>query len=316
MKMANGRWLMANGKRWVAGFCSFVLAMAVMGLVTGCASMAELGTSIGVATGSLTQEQADSINRSAVAIEKTFKDITPEQEYYIGRSVAATVLDTYKVYDVSAANEYLNLLGQTLAQASDKPETFGGYHFVLMDTDEINAFSAPGGLVMISRGMIRCCKNEDELAAVLAHEIGHVSKQHGLKAIKKGRLTSALTILALEAGKNLAGDDLAEVTKTFEGSISDITGTMMNSGYARTTEFEADQAAIKVMQRVGYNPRALVSMLKRMRLNLKPGGHDFAQTHPPPEVRIAEIEKTLGAQTAYSEPPVRTRRFSGTMGNI
>ena len=233
-----------------------MLSLTVVSLI-GCSTVAEVATGIGQGAGVITQQQADSINKSAQAIEKSFQDITPEQEYYIGRSVAATVLVTYKPYDNQKANEYLNVLGQTLSQFGAKPETFGGYHFVLLDTDEINAFSAPGGLVMISRGMVRLCKNEDELAAVLAHEIGHVENQHGLRAIKKGRLTSALTTLALEAGKNLGGSDLAQVTEAFEGSITDITGTMMNSGYARTTEFQADKGAVVILKKSGYNPAAL-----------------------------------------------------------
>ena len=114
--------------------------------------------------------------------------------------MAATVLVTYKPFDREQANAYLNLLGQTVAQFSTKPETFGGYHFLLLDTDEVNAFAAPGGLILISRGMVRCCKSEDELVAVLAHEISHVDHQHGLKAIRKGRLTSALTTLGAAAG--------------------------------------------------------------------------------------------------------------------
>jgi len=264
----------------------------------------------------ITEDQAGSINRSASAIEKSFQDITPEQEYYIGRAVAATVLKTYKVYDNPAANHYLNVLGQALAQFSDKPETFGGYHFIILDTDEINAFSAPGGLVMISRGMIRCCDTEDALAAVLAHEIGHVENQHGLKAIRKGRLTSALTTLAVEAGKSLGGEELAEVTKAFESSIGDITSTMMNSGYSRKTEFQADRSAVKIMKRIGYNPYALVDMLAEMRLKLKPGGHDFAKTHPSPDVRINEIKRSLTQPKADSAPSVRQRRFTQATSGV
>ncbi len=293
-----------------------IAAVVIAALLAGCSTVTEFSTSIGQAAGVINEQQAQSINKSVAAVEKTFQDITPEQEYYIGRSVAATVLATYKPFDKARANEYLNLLGQTLTQFSAKPETFGGYHFVLLDTDEINAFSAPGGLVMISRGMIRCCKNEDELAAVLAHEIGHVENQHGLKAIRKGRLTGALTTLALEAGKSLGGSDLAQVTEAFEGSISDITSTMMNSGYARTTEFEADKSAVAIMKRAGYNPAALLAMLEQMKQNLKPGGHDFAKTHPPPDVRIAEVRKQIGAATAAAATPSRIERFRSAMGQI
>lgn len=292
------------------------LAVVLMAALSGCSTVAQVATTIGEQAGVLTPGQSQSINRTAQAVEKTFKDITPEQEYFIGRSVAATVLNEYKPYDRDAANEYLNLLGQTLAQASDKPETFGGWHFLILDTDEINAFSAPGGLVMISKGMIRCCKNEDALAAVLAHEIGHVENQHGLKAIKKGRLTSALTILAVEGAKNLGGQDLAQVTQAFEDSITDITSTLMNTGYARTSEFQADDAAVTIMRRVGYNPRALVDMLKEMQARWNPTGPGFAKTHPEPNVRIAQAEKVIGAAPAVTAPPARQKRFQKAVGQI
>ena len=81
---------------------------------------------MGVATGRITQEQKQALDLSS---EKASEEITPEQEYYIGRSVAATILTAYKPFDQEAAARYLNVLGQTLALASNKPETFGGYHF-------------------------------------------------------------------------------------------------------------------------------------------------------------------------------------------
>ena len=289
--------------------------LAITGLI-GCSTVAKFTTDIGQGAGVITKQQAESINKSAQAVEKTFQDITPEQEYYIGRSVAATVLVTYKPYDNQKENAYLNLLGQTLSQFGAKPETYGGYHFVLLDTDEVNAFAAPGGLVMISRGMVRLCKNENELAAVLAHEIGHIEKQHGLKAIKKGRLTSALTTLAMETGKNLGGSDLAQVTEAFEGSITDITGTMMNKGYARTTEFQADNSAVAILKKSGYEPAALVGMLQEMQKRWVPNGPGFGHTHPEPSLRIAEIQKAIGATAMAPEPPARIKRFKEAMAGV
>jgi predicted Zn-dependent protease len=262
----------------------------------------------------LTVQQAESINRTAVATEKTFQDITPEQEYYIGRSVAATILATYPPYEQLTLNQYLTLLGQTLALYSDAPETFGGYHFSVLDTDEVNAFAAPGGLIFVSRGLLRCCRSEDALAAVLAHEIGHIQNQHGLRAIKKGRLTSALTIITLEAGKNLAGDNLAEVTKAFEGSITDISATLMNSGYARTLENDADTVAVKIMQRAGYNPAALIDMLTEMKKQI---GSDitrgFGKTHPTPEARIQHVATLITPQAASIVPAARQQRFDAAL---
>jgi predicted Zn-dependent protease len=293
-----------------------IAAGALLVLAGGCSTVTQMGGIVGQATGVMNADQAEAMTKSAQAIEKTFQDITPQQEYYIGRAVAATVLVTYQPFDREAANAYLNLLGQTAAQFSIKPETFGGYHFLLLETDEVNAFAAPGGLILVSRGMVRCCKNEDELVAVLAHEITHVDHQHGLKAIRKGRLTSALTTLGAAAGSSLAGGQLAEVTKAFEGSITDITSTMMNSGYSRTTEFEADKGAVAIMKKMGYNPAALITMLQQMQGQLKSDSHGFGKTHPAPEVRIAELKKVIGNEAPPESSPVRQQRFQKAMGGV
>lgn len=258
--------------------------------------------------------------QSAVKVAKAgahaAKRITPEQEYYIGRSVGATIVSSYKPYDKEKANRYLNVLGQTLAKASDKPETFGGYHFLILDSDEVNAFAAPGGLVFVSRGMLRCCKSEAAVAAVLAHEIGHVQHEHGLGSIKKGRLTSALTILAAESAKTFGSEQLAELTTAFEGTISDITKTLITSGYARKFETEADRAAVTILQRVGYDPNALIDMLREMKTRLKPGGRDFAKTHPDPDDRIAQIRRMLTGRQSKGKAGARKLRFERALGGI
>ena len=292
------------------------LALALL-LPTGCSTVAEYSTLAGQAAGVITSDQAQSINRTAAAVEKTFKDITPEQEYYIGRSVAATVMATYRPYDQSALNQYLTVLGQTLAQYSDRPETFGGYHFLAIETEEVNAFAAPGGLILVSRGLLRCCRSEDALAAVLAHEIGHVQNRHGLRAIKKGRLNSALTTLAVEAGKNLGGADLAEATKAFEGSITDISSALMNSGYARSFENDADAVAVQILTRAGYSPSALIVMLREMKSRI---GTDttrgFGKTHPSPDSRIQHVSALIGSQPAVAVPAARQQRFNDVIARL
>jgi predicted Zn-dependent protease len=299
-------------------FRVLAVAAAFLAALTGCESMPELtnalseaGTAVAVGTGTITEEQGASINRTTKAVTKTFEDITPEQEYYIGRSVAATVLNTYPPDENTALNYYLNLLGQTLATYSDMPETFSGYHFIAVNSDEVNAFAAPSGFILISHGLLRCCKNEDELAAVIAHEIGHVQGRHGLKAIRTGRLSAALTTIATEAGKNLGGQELADVTSAFEGSVTDITGTMMNSGYSRSLEYAADQSAVAILARAGYNPRALVSMLNGMKAQLARHSGGFGKTHPTPDDRISRVATAVALSPAsISEPPARAQRFA------
>jgi len=288
-------------------------ATAVALACAGCQTLTDVAVQAGAASGVVTHEQAQSIAKGVKAVAKTFEDITPEQEYYIGRSVAATILETYKPCDDKAANDYLNLVGNALACASRKPETFGGYHFQILESDDVNAFAAPGGLIMISRGLLRCCETEDALAAVLAHEIGHVEGAHGLRAIKKGRLTSALTTIAAESGKQLGGEELAQVTEAFEGSIADITSSLMNSGYARSLEREADGAAVRIMLAVGYDPNALVDMLKEMKKSLKPDGIDFAKTHPDPQDRIKDVASLVADAAVAKAPPARQARFEKAM---
>jgi len=298
-----------------------VLVLAIMSavLLTGCESIdavAQIGTAVGVATGTINPSQAESIQKSAKAVARSFQDFTPEQEYYIGRTVGAVIVNKYKPYHNPAAYRYINLLGQSLARASDLPETFDGYHFLILDSDEINAFAASGGFIFVTRGLLRCCRDEDAAAAVLAHEIGHIQSKHGLQAIKKSRVTSALTTLAVEGTKTFSGQDLASLVSTFEGSITDITTTLINNGYSREFEQQADHATVAILQRVGYDPNGLVEMLKIMQDRLRPGGLDFAKTHPSPVSRMAEIQKIIGPYQTVAKPDARQRRFSEHLGGI
>lgn len=303
----------------------YPIAIAIilsMTLVAGCKILEPLtavATTAAAATGVISSDQARYAQSGVKVAGKTFdamKDITPEQEYYIGRAVGATVLKAYKPYSNKLANQYINTLGQALAMASDKPETFGGYHFLILETDEINAFATPGGFIFVSRGLLRCCKNEDMVAAVLAHEVAHVQFAHGLGSIKKSRWTSAATTALAEAGKNLGGAQLAQLTEVFEGSITDITSTMINSGYARKYETEADKAAVTIMKRVGYNPRALESMLLEMDKLMKHSKGGFAKTHPDPKSRIKDIKKLIKDYAKVSSPAVRQARFEKAMAQL
>ena len=295
---------------------SLGVAPAFSSIISGCKTLetlAESGPSFQI--GDVTVD-TKAIAKETQVVTKSFEDITPEQEYYIGRTVGAMVLQKYKPYNDAKANRYINVMGQMLAQASDCPETYGGYHFLIQDSDEINAFAAPGGLIFMTRGMLKCCPQEDAVAAVLAHEIGHVQYKHGLRAIKQSRVTSALTSLAIKGAKNYGDEDLAELTKTFEGSISDITKTLIVNGYSRSFENQADLAAISILQRTGYDPNGLVTMLNQMKTRLKPGRQDFAATHPSPDSRLAEIKQYIGKYSTVKSPQARQTRFKASLGKI
>ncbi len=293
-----------------------VLCALALSALIGCGTVTKIGTQIGQGSGVITEQQATSINKTGAALEKTFADITPEQEYYIGRAVAATILETYPPLDDPAANDYLNELGQTLAMASDRPETFGGYHFLLLDSDQINAFAAPGGLILVCKGLVSCCRNEDELAAVLAHEIGHVQDKDGLKAIKKSRLTSALTTIGVEAGRNLGSAKVKDLTEQFAGGIQDIIHTLVTSGYARGQEYQADAVSVEILGRVGYHTGAMVSMLEEMNRRWDPHGPGFARTHPSPRDRIEHVAPVAGPAADRQSRPATRDRFAAAMSGI
>src|SRR5512133_2678817 len=200
--------------------CLPLLALLTLASCQTMESATTIATVIGQGTGVITGSQAESIRKTATAVARSAEEFTPEQEYYIGRSVGAVVLSKYQPYDASQINQYVNVIGQTLAQASDLPVIFGGYHFLVLNSDEINAFATPSGLVFVTRGLLRCCRDEDALAAVLAHEIGHIESRHGMEAIQKTRITEALTTLATEGAKTLGSREIAQLTETFGGAIT------------------------------------------------------------------------------------------------
>jgi predicted Zn-dependent protease len=314
MERSSRRRFLSLACKW--GILSLGAAPVLSSFISGCKTLdtlAQSGPSFQI--GDVVVD-TKAIAKETQVVTKSFEDITPEQEYYIGRTVGAMILQKYPPYSNPAADGYINVMGQMLAQASDCPETYGGYHFLIQDSDEINAFAAPGGFIFLTRGMLRCCPQEDAVAAVLAHEIGHVQYKHGLRAIKQSRVTSALTALAIKGAKKYGDEDLAKLTETFEGSISDITKTLIVNGYSRSFENQADLAAISILQRTGYNPNGLVTMLNQMKTQLKPGRQDFAATHPSPDSRLAEIQQYIGNYSAVKSPQARQDRFKASLGKI
>ncbi|MFA7347875.1 MAG: M48 family metalloprotease [Desulfurivibrionaceae bacterium] len=297
---------------------AMLLALCCGVLVSGCKTTDVIDGLGAVQVGGfrLSESQVGALKKTAVALEKAFTDITPEQEYYVGRAVGATLLGKYHPRTDQQTVQYLNLVGQSLARVSDMPETYGGYHFVLLEDEGINAFAAPGGLIFVSRGMLRCCRDEDTLAAVLAHEIAHIQLKHGLQAIKTNRLTSAFSIMATEGAKQAGGPQLAQLTGIFEESIHDVTATLVNSGYSRAFEREADVAALVILGRAGYDQRALVALLGEMKQRLNPQGLDFAKTHPDPADRIVELEPLLAEAKAPAGMALRQQRFKSILGSI
>ena len=286
--------------------------------LAGCNTMDVLGAAgetLGQTLGSREQGQLRDVMRYGSAVARAAEDLDAEQEYYLGRTVTAHVLGRYASYQPTAANDYISAVGRYISLFSAQPETFGGYHFQILDTDEINALSAPGGMITVSRGLLRCCQSEDAVAAVLAHEIGHVQARHGVQAIRQSRRTDILAMVGSDVLGRQRGAQVQQLVQLLDGAIEDILTTMINNGYSQTLEFEADRAAVRILSQAGYDGHALIAMLDEMGRRLRPGAPDFAHTHPTPAERIRRVESQLTGRRPVPNAS-RQARFARAMAQV
>jgi predicted Zn-dependent protease len=262
-------------------------------LASSCSVM-EQGADLLSGSGKVSSSDVDAIVQTGTVLRKTFSDITEEEEYYIGRSVAALILSHYSVYENKAMTDYVNTVGTAVSYYSERPETYGGYHFLILDTDEVNALSAPGGLIFITKGLLKRCTNEEMLASVLAHEIAHVTAKHGLRSIKNSRLIEAFGIIGEQAVQKYGSEQLQKLTAVFEGALGDVVETLIERGYDRKYEYEADINAVQTALNTGYNPFGLRDFLATMTVDF-PESEDkgWFKTHPRAEDRIARVEREI-----------------------
>ena len=247
--------------------------------------------------------------KGATKAHEASRPITDSEEYYIGRAVAARVLTKYKLDQNAGLTEYVNEVGDTVARKSTRPNPYRGYHFAVLDTEEINAFACPGGIIFVTRGLIKTCKNEDQLAAVLAHEVAHVAHQDGINSISKARWTEVWTAMGKEAVTMYAGSVAAGLVSLFEGSIDDVFKTIVVNGYSRQAEEAADAAALKTLSRAGYSPDALVVVLTTMEAKGKGAAGGIFKTHPPTGERLAKVKAEVGECPATKGEAIRAKRF-------
>ncbi len=287
---------MRSPLRWLA-----LMLVAAFPAVWGCAASVT----------SMLPGAASIAATGATKAAKASHEINDSEEYYIGRAVAARVLGQYPLYRNAKVTEYVNEVGQTVARKSARPNTFKGYHFAVLDSPEINAFACPGGIIFITRGMLATCANEDELAAVLAHECSHVANKDGINSISKARWTEVWTSMGAEAARQYGGVGGNLVT-LFEGSIDDIFKTMVVNGYSRPAEYAADAGAVTTLNRAGYDPGALAVVLKKMETKSASGG--MFKTHPPASERLAKVQAEGGKERApLPAEAKRTERFAQAM---
>lgn len=269
---------------------------------------------------------------SLAAVGCGHAELTESQEYYVGRGVAANAMFDGKgnyvgLYDKDQnLEEYVALVGLSVALESDRPETFKGYHFAVVNSDDINAFAAPGGFIFVTTGAIKQMQNEDELAGVLAHEIAHVNLRHpedhanraadqaGVMGILDSGSHIASGVLSF-MGKKSASDNLATLAKGFGTVLDDFTKELIVNGYGRESELAADALGIQVLCRPGvrYNPYALKDFIAR----LPKKDRGAWSTHPELDGRIQAIDDEIKKQgTVPVTDPARTTRFKAATAGL
>jgi predicted Zn-dependent protease len=252
--------------------------------------------------GVINRNTEKAISNTGKAVVNAAEEITPEQEYYIGRAVAANILKTYPLYRGSPAlTAYLNRICNAIVINSPMPDIYNGYHVALLDSQEINAFATSGGHIYLTRGLVSSAKSEDALAGVIAHEIAHIQLQHSIKAIKTSRITQALLVTGASVAGAVSGYDVNEMTSIFNESVGDIMSTLVNNGYSQAQEFEADAKAMSLLAGAGYNPSGLIDMLKELEKTQKGSSGGFNKTHPSPDKRRIAAEAVLLVQPRITD---------------
>lgn len=226
--------------------------------------------------------------------------IGEEEEQSLGQSIALQVVArSGGLYEQADLVRYVNLVGRSVAATSDRPNV--NYRFAILNDQTINAFAAPGGYIFVTRGLLKQVKNEAELAAVLGHEIGHVTEKHMLAVIQRNKQIAGVA----EAG-------LAYATKQpgqYKQLIDSVTKKILDEGYDQGKEIEADRLGVIFAARVGYDATAYVGLLNRLR-GLRGDDRTLFKTHPNYSARLAEVEKVVSDKGYVKTGTVLADRFS------
>ncbi len=188
-----------------------------------------IGSALGI------KQQKIDLLKKGVGVVQAMEPIGEVEEITLGEAVAVEAFSRFGgEYSNPAWTRYINLVGKTVAEVSDRPTL--NYHFAILNSQEQNAFAAPGGYIFITVGLLKTLNNEAELAGVLAHEIAHVTQKHMLDAIRRGALMGSVSELSLTAMK--------QDPAMFSSVIDEMTNLLFTKGLDKDKEFEADVVGV------------------------------------------------------------------------
>jgi beta-barrel assembly-enhancing protease len=257
--------------------------------------------------------------KSASNLASSLDEIGEEEEYYIGRAVAAQILTRYTPLNNESANAYVQKVGMVVAGASSRPETYGGYHFQILNSDEVNAFATPGGFVFITKGFLKLLPDEDALAAVLAHEVSHVILRHGLDSVDLSKATEALKEIGKEVSAQSSNTYLTTLTSEFGDSVDKMADAIINNSYSKSQEYKADESGLEILGNTGYNKNALLTVVENLESAGKSTSGGLFSNHPDLADRIGEVKSDLDIEAAGAATPdqeLRSKRFKAALAGI
>jgi len=237
------------------------------------------------------------------------------QEIELGRKMHPQILQQYGRFDDEELQQYVNEVGQRIAVKSHRPNL--QYTFTVLDSEDVNAFALPGGYVYITRGIMAYLNSEAELAAVLGHEIGHVTARH---SVRQQTGATAAGVGAMVVGILTGSGDLA--------NVANMAGSALVSGYGRDMELEADELGAEYLNRIGYEPEAMIDVVRLLKNqemleiqmarqeNRKPHVyHGVFASHPDNDTRLREVVQAANkVQNAEDRPPNRDLYLSHVNG--
>ncbi len=252
------------------------------GLALGCgtASSLDLGEELKKAVKEGVQQQIEATtggsSRSALP---GLGSTSQEDEIAIGRQIAGNLLGASALVKDARLQKYVNNVGRWVASQSERPDL--PWHFGVIESNDVNAFAAPGGYIFLTRGLYRLLRNEAELAGVLGHEIGHVIRQHHLKILQQSRLVDLGGKLL---AKQVGGSDKVQ---QLIGSGAEVVARSLD----KNAEFEADRIAVVLATRSGYDAFALPEVLQQIGHFAKDDGSValLFKTHPHPDDRLEKL---------------------------
>ncbi len=263
--------------------------------MTALVAIAVFGASLGV-EGKQLGQITKGIQVAQKANEVRDLAMTDAEEQELGTAVSERIRTRYGVVQDAAVHRYLALVGTALAQGSTRPAL--PWTFVVLDTDGVNAFAAPGGYVHITRGALALVKNEAELAGVLGHEIIHVTEKHTIKAIQKSK--------AVQMG---AAETLSGSSSLMERAVTATYDNIVERGFGRAEENESDEMGVTLANKTGYAPNGLVGFLTTLKDRNKASTEKrglFA-SHPEMQERLDRITRLIASKKLTATATVQPR---------